>query len=309
MNKKPAKIKVVALLFIIFTIFTSCSDATSTLDTATNTDTNINTDINTNTNTSTNTDNNLALNPSTDTQAINQYNNSLLGGFVLSLGDSLYFADNSGIYKTDIYLENITLFVSNDDYPKAVSNSGTVFAHLQYYDEKIYFLNRLEKSIYSMNLDGTNLVKVIDGVELGKESVSDFIVTNDVIYFNYWEEGSRVKSFNLKTNVFIDYQMNHTPLLSLSPKGDFIQFSHELTILNRLSLKDGAITKAMPSNFDELHKNGHLFGILYTANSYDKLIFAGVNRLFSMGEDGYAEEIYHINANIESYINSINDWV
>ena len=251
---------------------------------------------------------------------MNQFNNIHLDGFALLVNDSIYFSDYLGIHKTDINFENIKTIVFNEYYG---GNSNTytsifgesMFNNLQYYNNKIYFLDRRSFSIYSMNLDGSNRLQVLNSLDFAEKiyldgigyipegNISSFIVINNKIYFNYFLNSARLHYFDLYSREIVNLEIASTPILTLSPNKASIQFTHNLEILTNLNLKDYTLESAMPLNIDYLIENKYVSHILYTTNVNGKMSFSShfvdslspyiYSRIFVVGKEGYAEEIHY----------------
>ena len=276
---------------------------------------------------------------------VNRFNNIQLGGFALKIGEDIFFADSLGIHKTDKQFQYITTIFFNEDYEKAINvgyrNEGlSMFTSLQYHKGKIYFIDNRVSSIKFMYLDGSNLktilelgdvaeVKYVDGhgyIHAG--GITEFIIVNGKLYFNYFLHGARLHYINLNTGEIVDLNIASTPILTLSPDGYSIQFTYNVDIVTYLDLESHSIENAMPLNMDELIKNQKMGHMIYTTNTNGKLAFGThlvtegpvmYSRIFVINENGYAEEIHREEAHIykselyirqiSMYLNSIGDWV
>jgi len=263
-----------------------------------------------------------------DSKAINQYNNIHLTGFALMINDTIFFADNRGIHKTDTLFETVDTLVLNENYLDCQKSGMPMFTSLQYHNGKIYFLNRgnetnsFASSIYAMTPEGDELTKILDTSILDtsekegykKGIITEFIVFNEKIYFNYFSSGAILKSFDMETKEIENFNIIDTPVLTLSPDNSALQFSRDLTIPTHLNFENSEINSVLPSNFGELFDNNYLASITYTTVSDGKIVFSSPSmlgsRIFIMNEDGYAEVIYHNeDDHIDSYLNAIGDWI
>ena len=58
------------------------------------------------------------------------------------VGDVIYFADDGGVHKTDSTFENIQTLINGENDSDSLILDSPKFANLQYYNGKIYFLNK-----------------------------------------------------------------------------------------------------------------------------------------------------------------------
>ncbi|MCL2527593.1 MAG: hypothetical protein FWE42_04160 [Defluviitaleaceae bacterium] len=249
-------------------------------------------------------------------RAINQFNNLQLGGFILLLDENIYFADNKGIHMTDSSFGYVETLVPRVDFLNIQLPGAAAFGHLQYFNGRIYFINRLVNAIYSMNPDGSDQTIVVNGFNLLQDNtnasfITEFVIANNTIYFNYLQElGVRLKSFNLITSELTDSGLNHTPLLSLSPDRNSLQFNLEIGNLVRMNLENNEISSAMPINIDELIPLNHSIFITYTTKNQYNMFFGHGQRIFSMDSDMYAVEILYIeDGGTFGYINTLSNWI
>ena len=265
-------------------------------------------------------DENIAVDTTNEIQNadnINQTNNIQYGGYVLVLNERIYFADGRGIHKTNFSFEQVETLVYNAHFDNDRYRENTAFGYLQHYNGRIYFLNMPENAIYSMYPNGTNLIRILglprymeDGTT---EFITEIIVVNGEIYFNHWQgSGVWLRSFNLVTERITDFDLLHTPILSLSPDGNSLQFNHEIGNLTRMNLKNKEVSSAMPVNLDELiaEQGGFSMFITYTTISGDLMLFGGGQRIYAMCEDLYARQILYIeNGSTFGHVNAIDEWV
>jgi len=249
--------------------------------------------------------------PIADVQrSINQNNNLLYTGFAIMIDDNIYFGDGIGIHRTNARFENIETLVFNEDYQDAVDRA--VFRYLQYYDGKIYFLHATQSTINVMDMDGREVTTLVSASQFESEGIlSGFIAINNKIYFNFFDfshEGYFLKSFDFSTGEIIDFNLLHTPMLSLSPDRSELHFAYDLGELTALHLENGDVHSIMPLNFWTLVENSKLFGIIFRTVSDGKIVVAGHGTILVITEDGYAEEIYHTGP-FNQNINAIDSWV
>ena len=245
---------------------------------------------------------------------MNQFNNLNLFGFALMVGEYVYIADGVGIHKTTLDFKNLTTIVFNHDYEYYVNENLSSFRRLQYYEGNIYFLDSRSSYIYSMNLDGSNLIQVLSTYDFAEKiyidgfgyaipgGISEFIVVNNRIYFNYFLGGAMLHYFDLYSREIVNLDIMSTPILTLNPDRDAIQFTHNLDVITNLNLKNHTLELAMPLNIDYLIEKAYVGHIWYTTNVNGKLAFGThvvyhsnpivYSRIFVVNKYGYAEEIH-----------------
>ena len=265
---------------------------------------------------------------------MNQFNNLQLFGFGLIVYDYIYFSDGFGIHKADRNFKNIKTLVYNERYKGLLESIRplSMFSGLQHYDGKIYFLDLRSSSIYSMNLDGSDITVSINFLDLSEEryiygeglshvgGISEFIVVNSRIYFNYFLGGARLHYFDMYSGKITDLNIFSAPILTLSPHGDALQFNHDLSVLTNLYFYNHERSVVNPINIHELFKNGYVNHLVYTTNANGNIAFAShgrtqqgymISRIFIINENGYASYIYENIGEIihPTAINSIGSFI
>ena len=250
-------------------------------------------------------------------QAINQYNNLQLGGFSLMLGDSIYFADGIGIHKTDQTFNSYETLIYSDKGDANALENIVQFDRLHFDNGRIYFRDRSSFSIYSMNPDGLELTKILDATMVNSESgdenarITEFIVIQNKLYFNYFDHGISLKMLDLVTGEISDLGFQETEILTVGTNNVSLQFSQFGSILTELKFENNESRTIQPFKIED---NDSTRGIGYSTNSNGILAFiayeAEFNKIYVIGDNGYAEELYSSNDFlIEQYINTINNWI
>jgi len=254
--------------------------------------------------------------PSANTaRSLNQNNNIQYWGFAVMVDDYIFLADGRGIHRTDRIFENVETLVFNESLrEEPPQDSGVylaVFSGLQYYDNKIYFLDRRSSTIYSMNLDGSDLTQVFNASEGGR--LGGILLEDEQLFIQHINPSS-LKLFNLETSEITSYEIEAT-FFSISPDSSELHFvDFELNFFG-LNLKDGTIMLRKPLNLDYLIDKLDFFGFMpHRTVSGGRTFFASSNvsrgsRIFVINNDGFAEEIYFRRGRIAHYINSIDEWV
>jgi len=106
----------------------------------------------------------------------------------------IYFADYSGVHKTDRIFEITQTLVNGEKDSDSQVLDSLRFTYLQYYNGKIYFLNKGVSSIYFMEFDGSEETRVLDFSEETDTEITEFVVSNGAICFNYWSKDTTLKS-------------------------------------------------------------------------------------------------------------------
>ncbi|MCL2392460.1 MAG: DUF5050 domain-containing protein [Oscillospiraceae bacterium] len=259
--------------------------------------------------------------PSINTvRGLNQNNNIQYWGFAVMVEEYIFLADGLGIHRTDRAFEKIETLVLHETFHEdpAVISPGSMeylamFSDLQYYDNRVYFLDRRTETIYSMNLDGSELTQVLSASEITYDSRFDgFIVAHGKIFFGHFYPIS-LKSFDLETREITTYGTGGI-FFSINPDGSELHFSYDFALFG-LNLKNGTIEDRMPHNIRNLP--GHELGVLgiitnRTASS-GRIFFSTPHwegsRIFVINDDGLAEEIYFNEGMIRRHINSVGEWI
>ena len=252
--------------------------------------------------------------------AVNQYNNRLLSGFVLMLGEDIYFADAVGIHKTDKTFSHIKTLVHNDNYHEFLLGNRAAFTNLHYYAGRIFFRDmtgdHLIMQIYSMNPNGSDLRNELN-VDIADMGFSDhFLAANDKIY--YVRHGF-LKAFDLQTRDTIELGIDRAGggFLTITPCGDALQFLHSYNNVEGIGLLnfyDYSLTFFRPLNLTQTRFDDDFVSFIPFITGNEKLAFIDwsmqkQSRIFVVNEDGYAEVIYQNTGEIDLFINSINEWI
>jgi len=248
-------------------------------------------------------------------RSVNQSNNILYLGFALKIDDNIYFADGVGIHKTDATFEHIETLMLNKNYQAAIRDNVAMFNSLQYHNGKIFFLSRVTETIYSMDLYGNDIAPVFSAADIDVGGrIFGFIVIDEKIYFYYNFERSTLMSLNTETGEVRDYNLNPSPMFSLSSDGSELHFVNNFSIA-ALNLSTSELRDMMPSNYRELYDRVGLTHILHRTISNNEIVFSTNSpelggMLFVMDQQGYAREIYHDNnIRIAAEVNSLNEWI
>jgi hypothetical protein len=188
---------------------------------------------------------------------------------------------------------------------------------MQYYDGLIYFLDRANSTIYSMDKDGLNRTVVLNREQHDLNgSITEFVIIEDEIYFvNVYEHMATLKMVNIVTNELDDMEIMDAIIPSLSEDETHIYFSQYLFELKSLERKTGEISMPTLTNLSELqdtygHRNIY---ITYRTVSNQKTIFpiSSVNGspLIVINEKGEGKEIHFDEGFIPNTVNAFNEWV
>lgn len=257
-------------------------------------------------------------------RGVNQNNNIQYWGFSVMVEEYIFFADGLGIHRTNRLFENIETLVLNKNLlgnPTAFDTFNmqylSMFRGLQYYDNRIYFLDQRNFTIYSMDIYGNNILPILSASEIAQGGkIADFILANNKIYFYYFtgDSDGRLKSFNIETRKIIDFGIRAF-LFSLSPDSRELHFDYDMA-LTALNLEDETIHDRMPHNIQTLlWDNRGILGIITNRTISDGRIFfsapsARNSMILVINEDGYAEELYTRDEGIiDFHINSVNEWI
>jgi len=258
-------------------------------------------------------------NKSLEAVGINQNNNLQYMGFALMINEYIYFADGIGIHKTDNSFENIETIVFNKDYEQYVEMNRTAFSHMQYHNDKIYFLNRIDNTIYSIDLYGNNITSILESEQIDEEGIiGGFIVVDDMIYFYFFEHhGMEMKVFNILNEEIsvIDLEKDIIIAISTSPDKNYIHITYGNSLF-AINLYDNTITNwVMPINVDLVSQMQTVpVAIPNRTNINGKLAFTTGSilnpRIYIIDENNYANEIlYFENKILRMTLNSIDDFI
>ena len=249
-------------------------------------------------------------------RGVNQNNNLQAWGFALMVENYIFFADSTGIHRSNDLFESIETLVFNENYLTYLSSNLSAYSGLQYYNDSIFFLDRSNSTIYSMCLSGNDITPILKASDIGNEgTLGEFIVTDGTIYFHHFVNGTTLYSFDLETENIINLSITTSPLLSISPDGQYLLFAHNFVTLTGFNFDSGDVRNKMPINFETLSANRYVRHITSRTVINNSIAFASPHahglgsRIFIIDRDGYAEEIYFSEDSIFSFINAINDWI
>ena len=246
--------------------------------------------------------------------SLNQNNNILYRASSLVIGEYIYFADAIGIHKVNMDFSNTKTLVFNDGYEEFLKLNLSTFSDLQYSNGKIYFLNILNNTIYSMDIYGDNVTPILSSYEVSDIGIIDhFIIIEDLIFiqiflFNGFNQD--LKSFNLITREIkvFDFHYEFPTAFSASTNGKYLYFSHDFR-LGSINLKDFSFKNITPSNIEEIDTF-----LIFRTITNGKIAFVNPSsqgsQIFIINEKNYAEEIFFFRyGTIRTQINSIGCWI